>query len=104
MGWVWLAIACVCEIGWVIGLKLSDGLTRPWPTAFTIPVMLASFVFLAFAMKSLPMGTAYATWTGVGAVGVAIIGMYYFQEPHNLLRLFSIVLIILGVVGLKASS
>lgn len=101
MPWLWLALASVCEVAWAIGLKYSDGLTRPAASAFTIAGMLASFWFLALATRELPIGTAYAIWTGFGAVATALLGMWLFHEPRSLGRLASIALIIIGIVGLK---
>jgi len=103
-GWTWLLMAALCEIGWVIGLKHTDGFTRLWPTLFTVPTAIASLVFLSFAVRTLPLGTAYATWTGIGAVGVAIIGIIWFGEPSHLPRLLCIALIVTGLVGLKTMS
>ena len=103
-GWLWLAAAIVCEIAWVVGLKYTHGFTRLWPTVFTVPVSIASFVFLAFAVKTLPLGTAYALWTGTGAVGVAAIGILWLHEPADTLRILSLLLVILGLVGLKLAT
>ena len=101
MAWVWLAAAGVCEIVWAIGLKYSNGFTRPGVTAVTIVVMLLSFILLAQAMKVLPLGTSYAIWTGIGAVGTAIYGMVRLGEAKDLPRLVCIGLIVAGIVGLK---
>ena len=101
MAWVYLMLAAVCEIVWSAGLKASQGLTRPWISTWTIIVMLLSFVLLSFAMKSLPLGTAYVIWTGIGTVGAAVVGLLWFHEPASALRLFCIALIILGILGLK---
>lgn len=103
-GWLWLGLAILCEIAWVIGLKFTDGFTRLWPTIFTVPTSIASVVFLSFAVRSLPLGTAYAIWTGTGAVGVAIIGILWLQEPASFLRLLSLALVILGLAGLKLAT
>lgn len=102
--WVWLAIAGVLEVVWAIGLKSSDGFRRPYVSAFTVVMMIASFYFLAQALKSLPVGTAYAIWTGIGAVGTAIVGIFVFGESRELGRIISIVLIVAGIVGLKLAS
>lgn len=102
--WLWLLVAAACEIAWAIGLKFSQAFTRPGPTAFTIVFMLASFYFLSLAMRDLPAGTAYAVWTGIGAVGVAALGILWLGEPVSLLRLASIALIVLGILGLKWSA
>ncbi|WP_205504062.1 quaternary ammonium compound efflux SMR transporter SugE [Rufibacter psychrotolerans] len=99
--WIYLIVAGICEIGWAIGLKYTEGFTRLWPTVITVVVMILSFVLLAQAMKTLPVGTAYASWTGIGAVGTAILGMVLFNEPKDVIRLVCIGLIIAGVLGLK---
>lgn len=103
-GWLWLTLAIISEIAWVVGLKYTEGFTRLWPSVFTIPMSVASVVFLSFAVRSLPLGTAYAIWTGTGAVGVATIGILWLHEPAGLLRLGSLVLVILGLVGLKMAT
>ncbi len=102
--WVWLIIAGVFEVVWAIGLKSSDGFRRPYIAAFTVVMMIASFYFLAQALKTLPVGTAYAIWTGIGAVGTAIVGMLVFGESRDIGRLISIFLIVAGIVGLKLAS
>ena len=99
--WIYLLLAGLCEIVWAIGLKYTDGFTKPWPTVGTVLVMILSFILLAQAMRTLPVGTAYASWTGIGAVGTAILGMVLFNEPKDLVRLACIGLIIIGVLGLK---
>ncbi|MFB9864521.1 quaternary ammonium compound efflux SMR transporter SugE [Rufibacter immobilis] len=99
--WIYLIIAGLCEIGWAIGLKYTEGFTRLWPTVITVVIMILSFFLLAQAMRTLPVGTAYASWTGIGAVGTAILGMILFNEPRDVLRLVCIGLIIAGVLGLK---
>lgn len=104
MAWVWLTVAGLLEIVWAIGLKYTDGFTRLWPSLVTGAAMLASLYFLALAVRSLPIGTAYAVWTGIGAVGVAILGMILFDEPRDLLRIASILLIVAGIAGLKLVS
>jgi quaternary ammonium compound-resistance protein SugE len=101
MGWFYLIIAGVLEIGWAVGLKLSHGWTRFWPSVITLVLILFSYIFLSLALRTLPLGTAYAVWTGIGAVGVAIIGMFLFGEPREFLRLVFISLIVGGIVGLK---
>lgn len=101
MEWIYLILAAVCEIVWSAGLKASDGLSRPGWSVMTVVVMLLSFVLLAGAMKSLPLGTAYVIWTGIGTVGAAIIGLVWFNEPRDAGRLICIGLIIVGVVGLR---
>lgn len=101
MAWLILVVAGLFEIGWAIGLKYSEGLTRPWPTAGTVVAMLISVWLLGTAMKHLPVGTAYAIWVGVGAVGTAALGILLFGDSANAGRLLSIGLIIAGLVGLK---
>ena len=104
MAWIYLLTAGLFECGWAVGLKYTDGFTRLWPSLFTIIAMAASFWLLSMAMKTIPVGTAYAVWTGIGAVGVAIIGMVLFNEPRDWLRLASLFLILAGVAGLKISA
>jgi quaternary ammonium compound-resistance protein SugE len=104
MAWTWLTLAGLLEIAWAIGLKYTEGVTRLWPSLFTAAAMIASVYFLALAVRTLPIGTAYAVWTGIGAVGVAILGMMLFGESRDPVRLGSIALIVLGIVGLKVSS
>ena len=104
MAWTWLTLAGLLEIAWAIGLKYTEGVTRLWPSLFTGAAMIASVYFLALAVRTLPIGTAYAVWTGIGAVGVAILGMMLFGESRDPVRLGSIALIVLGIVGLKVSS
>jgi len=102
--WVLLGLAGLAEIGWVIGLKYSDGFTKPVASTITIVSLLVSMVLLGWAVKTLPIGTAYAVWTGIGAAGAAIAGLYLFGESANPMRLFFIALIIAGVAGLKFST
>lgn len=104
MAWIWLILAGLLEIVWAIGLKYTDGFTRLWPSLITGAAMLASLYFLALALRTIPIGTGYAVWTGIGAVGVAILGMILFNEPRDLLRVGSIVLIVAGISGLKLGS
>lgn len=104
MAWVLLVIAGLLEVGWAIGLKYTEGFTRPWPSVFTIAAMVLSVVLLGVAMKSLPVGTSYAVWVGVGAVGTAILGMVLFGEPASAGRLTSLGFIVAGIVGLKLAS
>jgi quaternary ammonium compound-resistance protein SugE len=104
MAWLILVVAGLFEVGWAIGLKYSDGLTRPWPTTWTVLAMIASLWLLGIAMKSLPVGTAYSVWVGVGAVGTVLLGIALLKEPANAARLFSVALIIAGIVGLKLST
>lgn len=101
MAWIILLIAGVFEIAWAIGLKYTDGFTRLWPTVGTVIAMVVSVVLLGLAVKSLPVGTAYAVWTGVGAVGTAVLGIMLLGEPATAGRLVSLGLIIAGIVGLK---
>ena len=102
----WLALlgAGLLEVGWALGLKYSDGLTRFWPTAATVIAILLSFALMAWALRSLPFGTAYAVWTGIGAVGSIIVGMMLFSESADPVRIICLTLIIAGMVGLKLNS
>lgn len=101
MAWTILIIAGLFEIGWAIGLKYTEGFTRLWPSVWTAAAMLISVYLLALALKSIPVGTGYAVWTGVGAVGTAILGIILFGEAANAMRLVCITLIVAGIVGLK---
>lgn len=101
MSWVILVIAGLLEIGWAIGLKYTEGFTRLWPSVATVIALLASFLLLGLAMRTLPVGTAYAVWVGIGAVGTAILGIVLFGESATVLRLVSLGLICAGIVGLK---
>lgn len=103
MAWIILFAAGLFEIAWVVGLKYSHGFTRLTPSILTVIAMVISLVLLAQAMKTLPMGTAYAIWTGIGAIGATILGIYLFKEPASAVRLISLSLIIVGIVGLKLS-
>jgi quaternary ammonium compound-resistance protein SugE len=103
MSWFYLIVAGFLEIGWAVGLKYTHGFTRPWPTAAVAVSMIASLYFLSLALKDLPLGTAYAFWTGIGAVGTVIVGMAILGEPRDSLRLASVGLIVAGLVGLKLS-
>ena len=104
MAWGLLVIAALFEVGWAVGLKLSDGFTKLIPTAFTIVTFILSFVFLFQAVKELPIGTAYAVWTGIGAAGTVIVGILFLGEPRDIIRILCLVLIVAGVVGLKLAS
>jgi quaternary ammonium compound-resistance protein SugE len=104
MAWIWLTLAGLLEVVWAIGLKYTEGFTRLWPSVTTVAAMIASLYFLALAVRSLPIGTAYAVWTGIGAVGVAILGIILFNEPRDVLRIASILLIVAGIAGLKLVS
>ncbi len=101
MAWLQLTLAGLLEILWAIGLKRTEGFTRLWPSVFTIVAMGLSFFLLARAVRSLPIGTAYAVWVGIGAVGTALIGIFFLGEPRTLLRIGSIALIVAGVIGLR---
>ena len=101
MEWIILLVAGLFEISWAIGLKYSHGFTQLVPAVITIICMIASFYLLALALKSLPLGTAYAVWTGIGTLGTVILGIVLFKEPATALRLFCIALIICGITGLK---
>ena len=101
MAWVVLFIAGLCEIAWAVGLKYTDGFTRLWPTLFTGVSLVASMALLGLAVKSLPLGTAYAVWTGIGAVGAVILGIVLFKEPATVARLVCVGLIVSGILGLK---
>jgi len=101
MPWILLTLAGLFEIGWAIGLKYTDGFTKPLPTALTAGSMLVSIVLLGLAVKTLPMGTAYAVWTGIGTVGTVILGIVLFAEPATAMRLGCIALIVTGILGLK---
>jgi len=92
------------EVGWATAMKYSAGFTRLWPSVWTIALMLASFLLLNQALKSLPLGTAYGVWTGIGAVGTALVGILVFGEPRDAVRIICILLILVGIVGLKATS
>jgi quaternary ammonium compound-resistance protein SugE len=104
MAWFYLVIAGLFECGWAIGLKYTDGFTRLIPSLLTILSMAISFWLLSVAMKSIPIGTAYAVWTGIGAVGVTILGMIFFDESRDIIRIFCLLLIVTGIVGLKLFS
>ncbi|MEI2455892.1 quaternary ammonium compound efflux SMR transporter SugE [Lysobacter firmicutimachus] len=101
MPWILLVLAGLFEVGWAIGLKYTEGFTRLWPSVGTVAAMAISVGLLGLAMKSLPVGTAYAIWVGVGAVGTVILGIVLFNEPANALRVASVVLIVAGLIGLK---
>ena len=101
MAWLWLILAGLLEIVWATGLKYTDGFTRLAPSAIVVVAMVGSVYFLALAVRTIPIGTGYAVWTGIGAVGVAILGMILFSEPRTVLRIASIAFIVIGIVGLK---
>nr|WP_306606408.1 quaternary ammonium compound efflux SMR transporter SugE [Azonexus sp.] len=101
LAWIILFVAGLCEIGWAVGLKYTEGFSRLWPSVWTVLAMIASVALLGWSLKVLPLGTAYAVWTGIGAVGTALLGMYLFGESREVARLLSIGLIVAGIVGLK---
>jgi len=103
MSWLILLIAGLLEIGWAVGLKYTEGFTRPLPTVLTVSAMVLSMGLLGVAMRELPAGTAYAIWTGIGAVGTVIAGIILFQESMAVMRLVSVALIVAGIIGLKLS-
>jgi quaternary ammonium compound-resistance protein SugE len=104
MAWGILIVAGLFEVAWAVGLKYSEGLTRLWPTVLTAVALAASMALLALAMRTLPLGTAYTVWTGIGAVGTVVLGIALFGEPATATRLACIVLILAGIVGLKLST
>ena len=104
MPWILLFVAGLFEIGWAIGLKYTHGFTRLWPSVGTALSMLVSVVLLGLALRDLPVGTAYAVWTGIGAVGTVILGIALFNDPANAARLFCVGLIVAGILGLKLTS
>jgi quaternary ammonium compound-resistance protein SugE len=101
MAWIFLFFAGLFEIGWAIGLKYTEGFSRPLPTLLTVASMIVSLGLLGLALKTLPVGTAYAVWTGIGTVGTALLGIWLLGEPATALRLACIALIVCGIVGLK---
>jgi quaternary ammonium compound-resistance protein SugE len=104
MAWTCLLIAALFEVAWAVGMKHSHGFTRFWPTVYTFAASLVSFVLLALATKTLPLGTSYAVWTGIGAAGTAAMGIVWFGESAGLMRLICIALIVAGVIGLKLNA
>ena len=104
MSWIYLLIASVFEIAFAVGMKYTEGFTRFVPSVLTIAAATASFVTLSQSLKTLPIGTAYVVWTGIGAVGSTILGIYLFDEPRDVWRLFCLLLIVVGVIGLKLLS
>jgi quaternary ammonium compound-resistance protein SugE len=104
MHWIILFVAGLFEVAWAIGLKYTEGFSKLWPSVFTIACMIISMALLAYAVKQLPIGTAYAVWTGIGAIGTAVFGIILFDESKELIRIFFIFLIIAGIVGLKIFS
>lgn len=104
MAWLYLVIAGLFECAWAIGLKYTEGFSKPIPTILTVIAMGISFWLLSIAMKTIPVGTAYAIWTGIGAVGVAVMGMFLFNESKDILRILCLLLIVTGIIGLKLVS
>lgn len=104
MNWLLLVVAGLLEVGWAVGLKYTEGFTKLWPSVWTLGAMVLSISMLGLAMRDLPVGTAYAVWTGIGAVGTVIVGIYLLGDPATTGRLISIGLILLGIIGLKLSS
>jgi len=101
MSWILLILAGLLEIGWAIGLKYTEGFTRLWPSVLTILALVASFLLLGIALRTLPVGTGYAVWVGIGAVGTAVLGIFLFGESATPIRLLSLALICAGIIGLK---
>lgn len=104
MAWFYLFIAGIAEIGWALGMKYTEGFTKPVPTILTLAVMAVSIFFLGLAVKQLPLGTAYAVWTGIGTIGTVVLGIWLFNEPSDIVRLGCIGLIVVGIIGLKIVS
>lgn len=104
MAWFLVVISGLLEVGWAIGLKASHGFSRPLPSVLTVLGMLASFALLSTAVRQLPIGTAYAVWVGIGAVGTALFGIAVFREPASAARLFCLVLVVAGIIGLKLTT
>jgi quaternary ammonium compound-resistance protein SugE len=104
MAWIYLLIAGLLEVVWAIGIKYTEGFTRLWPSVGTIAAMVVSMALLSFALKTLPVGTGYAVWTGIGTVGAALFGMLLLGEPRDAARLACIALIVVGIIGLKVVS
>ena len=104
MAWVVLVLAGLCEVAWAVGLKYAEGFTRVGPSLFVVAFLAVSMALLGVALRTLPLGTAYAVWTGIGTVGTAVLGVVLFREPATAARLFCITLILAGIVGLKLSS
>lgn len=104
VSWSILLLAGILEVGWAIGLKYTDGFTRLWPSAATLAAMILSMGLLGLAVRALPVGTAYAVWVGVGAVGTVILGIVLLDEPVNAARMISVALIVAGIIGLKLAT
>jgi quaternary ammonium compound-resistance protein SugE len=101
MPWFILFIAGLFEVAWAVGIKYTEGWTRFWPAVFTVVAMIASFYLLSVALRHIPMGTAYAVWTGIGTIGTVVYGIIFFKEPADMLRMVCILLIICGIIGLR---
>jgi len=104
MAWVYLLVAGLFEVGWAVGLKYTAGFTRLWPSVLTVAAIVVSMTLLALAVRTIPVGTGYAIWTGIGAVGTAALGIILFSEPVTAWRVFFLLLIVVGIVGLKFSA
>lgn len=104
MAWIYLLAAGIAEVGWAVGLKYTAGFTRLWPSLGTVAAMIVSLWLLALALKTLPLGTAYAVWTGIGTIGTVILGILLFSESADWLRLGCIALIVIGIAGLKLAT
>ncbi|RYD36411.1 MAG: quaternary ammonium compound efflux SMR transporter SugE [Verrucomicrobiaceae bacterium] len=104
MNWIILVIAGLFEVGWALGLKYTEGFSKFWPSVFTILAIIVSLCLLGLAMRTLPVGTAYAVWTGIGMIGTVIAGVVLMGDPVSLFRVVSLVLILIGIVGLKIST
>jgi quaternary ammonium compound-resistance protein SugE len=104
MAWIWLLLAGAAEIGWMVELRFTGNFTHLWWSAATLSTMGLSLLFVSFAIREIPMGTAYAVWTGVGAAGIAIVGMLFFGEPRTLLRIVCIACIVAGIAGLRMAA
>lgn len=104
MSWIYLIIAGVLEVGWAIGLKYTHGFTRPLPSILTAAAIIASMLLLSMAARTLPIGTAYAIWVGIGTIGAAVLGMFLFDEPRTFGRIFFLVLLVVALIGLKLTS
>lgn len=104
MPWLYIFIASIFEVSWAVGLKYSNGFSNLKASIFTVITMILSYIFLALGAKNLPIGTAYAVWTGIGAVGTAVYGIFFFNEPKEFMRIFCLFIIVAGIVGLKLTS
>lgn len=104
MAWLFLFLAGLFEVGWAVGLKYSDGFTRPLPSVLTVAAMLVSLILLGLALRSIPLGTGYAIWTGIGTIGTVVFGVIYLAEPATAARVFCVALILTGIIGLKLVS